>query len=284
MITWTVTTSGGIAPLQYQFLRYSAATAAWTVVQPFSTSNNYSWTPGPSEGGSYVIEVWVKNAGSSASWDAYKTGPYFTITSSALAVTALTPSPAPPQPTGTKITWTVSTSGGTAPLQYQFLRYNVTTAAWTLVQPYSTSNTYAWTPGPAEAGSYVLEVWVKNAGSSKSWDAYLTGPRFTITSGSALAVTALTPSPTPPQATGTKITWTVTTSGGTAPLQYQFLRYSTTAAMWTVVQPYSTSNTFAWTPGPTEAGSYVIEVWVKNAGSSASWDTYKTGPYFTITP
>ena len=281
-ITWTAATTGGIAPLQYRFLRYDRTAAHWTIVQEYSTSNFYTWTPGASDVGQHVIEVWVRNAGSTA-WDAYLTGPYFSITAPAPTVTSLTTSMALPQSTGTTITWTVTTTGGTGPLQYRFLRYDRTPATWSIVKEYSTSNTYTWTPGPSNAGQHVIEVWVRNAGSTVSWDAYLTGPYFSIT-GPAPTVDALSPNQALPQPAGVAITWTATATGGNGPLQYRFLRYDRTSSTWTIAQEYSNSNSYTWDPSEADAGQHVIEVWVRNAGSSSSWDAYLTGPYFTINP
>ena len=51
-----------------------------------------------------------------------------------------------------------------------------------------------------------------------------------------------------------------------------------------MVQNYSASNTFTWTPTASETGQYALQVWVRNAGSVAAYDAYNGTPYFTITP
>ena len=91
-------------------------------------------------------------------------------------ITALTPSPAPPQKAGTLITWTATATGGVPPLSYKFRRLDVATNIWTDVQVYSTRNTYSWI---TQAGTYKIEVRVRNYGST-SYDASLVGPSFTI--------------------------------------------------------------------------------------------------------
>ena len=67
-----------------------------------------------------------------------------------------------PAPVSSPITWTATATGGVGPLLYQFwrLRQGV---GWTMVQDYSTLNTFSWTPVEADAGSYVLQVWVKSS-------------------------------------------------------------------------------------------------------------------------
>jgi PQQ enzyme repeat/PQQ-like domain len=178
-ITWTATASGGVAPLQYEFWVYNGNTSSWSVGQAYGTSNTFAWTP--TQAGAYMVNVWVRNAGSSNAYDAWKTSGSFNITGTggAPTISSLTPSPAPPQPVNTKITWTATASGGVAPLQYEFWVYNGNTSSWSVGQAYGTSNTFAWTP--TQAGAYMVNVWVRNAGSSNAYDAWKTSGSFNIT-------------------------------------------------------------------------------------------------------
>ena len=74
------------------------------------------------------------------------------------------------------VTWTAAASGGTSPYTYQFWVYNGTT--WTIGRSWSALNTWVWVP-PA-AGSYTIQVWARNAGSARPYDAWL-GAGATIT-------------------------------------------------------------------------------------------------------
>src|SRR5215813_1380328 len=87
----------------------------------------------------------------------------------AQTINTITANPALPQVFGTPITWTVNATGGVAPLQYQFFRYDA--GVWNLVKPYSTSNTYSWTPQFADVGQHDVAVWVKSNGSPNAYDA-----------------------------------------------------------------------------------------------------------------
>jgi hypothetical protein len=78
------------------------------------------------------------------------------------------------------ITWTAQASGGTAPLLYRFLRYDLQTQTWVEVQGWSASRTYTWTPSASDFGTHVLEVWVKSTGSPNEWDAWTGTPYFVI--------------------------------------------------------------------------------------------------------
>jgi len=280
-IVWTATTFGGLPPFQFQFRRTVVGSGQWTVVQPYSANSRFSWMPSAAQAGTYQIEVDVRNSGTTSGFDATLVTPNFTITGP-LSIKSLTPNPALPQPTGAKITWTAATGGGTPPLQFKFRRFKQSTGTWTDVQAWSATNTFSWTPASTDAGAYQIAVQVKNAGSAAAFDAQLIGPLFSITAPPP-TITALTPVPAPPQKVGTRITWTATVSGGKAPLTYKFRRLNVKTGVWTDVQLYSPSNTYSWTPGPAEAGTYQIEVRVRNAGS-ITFDANRIGPTFTITP
>ncbi len=280
-ITWTATATGGLAPLQYEFLLYTGATATWSVARAYSTSNTWAWTP--AQTGQYAVQVWVRNNGSTNAYDAWTGSGFFNITAAGAppTITSLAASPSLPQPPGTAITWTAMATGGLAPLQYQFVLYTGATATWSVARAYSTTNTWAWTP--SQAGQYAVQVWVKNNGSVAPYDAWKGSGFFNIgTPGPPPTITSLTSSPTLPQPAGTMITWTAMATGGLAPLQYQFLLYAGATATWSVARAYSTSSTWSWTPS--QAGPYAIQVWVKNSGSVAPYDAWKGSGFFNITP
>jgi hypothetical protein len=68
------------------------------------------------------------------------------------------------------------------------------------------------------------------------------------------------------QLPGTPVTFTASAAGGTAP--YQFKWWLWDGATWTVLEEWSTGNTFAWTPS-TPNPNYAIGVWVRSAGNTA---------------
>jgi len=280
-ITWTATATGGVAPLQYEFLLYTGATGTWSVVRAYSTANTWAWTP--PQTGQYAVQVWVKNNGSVTAYDAWTGSGFFNITAAggAPTISSLTAIPTLPQQAGTPITWTATATGGVAPLQYQFLLYTGATATWSVSRAHSTTNTWSWTP--SQAGQYAVQVWVKSNGSAAAYDAWKGSGLFNITSaGGPLTISSLTASPALPQRAGTAITWTAMASGGTAPLQYEFLLYSGASGTWSVARAYSTSNTWSWTPS--QAGQYAVQVWVKNNGSVTAYDAWKGSGFFTISP
>jgi subtilisin family serine protease len=189
-----------------------------------------------------------------------------------------------PAAAGVPMTWTATASGGTAPLQYKFWRYEAATATWTMVQDYGPTNTFVWTPTSAEAGTYGIAVYVRSAGSTTDYEAVLGTWGIVILGAAPPTLNTLTANVSFPAAAGTPVTWTASATGGTAPLQYQFWRYNVATATWAVVQGYSASNTFTWTPAPAEAGNYGMAVWVRSAGSTADYEAVLGAWGITITP
>jgi hypothetical protein len=180
-MTWTAVATGGAPPLEYQFWRYSYATGLWTVVQPYSLSIAFAWTPSVTDAGQYIMGVWVRSVGNPASFESSLTTPAVTITGAPVSILSLSPNVASPAPAGTAITWTALASGGVAPLQFEFWRYNYATGVWSVVQPYSPTNTYTWTPAPGDAGTYIIGVWVAGSGFVGSFEASATTTAYVIT-------------------------------------------------------------------------------------------------------
>ena len=72
----------------------------------------------------------------------------------------LSPDKAAPQLTGTPITFTASASGGVTPYQYKWWLWNGT--SWSLLQDWTASATFTWTP-PAANPDYWIGVWARSA-------------------------------------------------------------------------------------------------------------------------
>jgi hypothetical protein len=279
-ITFTAAASGGSAgPIQYQFVRYDESAGTWSIAQPYGTSRTYTWTPGSNAVGNHVVQVWVRSNGSSANYEAWGTTGMFAVNIDPLS-SGLVADAVFPVPSGTPIKWTVNATGGVAPLQYQFSVYRES-VGWTLAQDYSTSNTFAWTP-PAD-GTYVVQALIRNAGSTNTYDAWTNSGYFTVGANGVAQMVRVTADKPLPVSAGSTVTWTGVATGGTAgPLQYRFVRYNQSTGVWSVVQEYSSSNRFSWTPSPSERGSYLLQVWVRSAGSPAQYEGWISTSYFTI--
>jgi hypothetical protein len=147
-----------------------------------------------------------------------------------------------------------------------------------MVRDYSQENTFTWTPLAGDAGSYVLQVWVKATGSQNAFDDW-GGTAFTIIGP---ASTRLTPSVPLPAPANTPITWSASAPVGGPPQQFKFLLLDTKAGQWTVLQDYSPTPSVTWLP-PSE-GTYLLQVWVRSAGSTEAFEEWDTSGYFLIGP
>ncbi len=260
-ITWTATASGA-GPLEYRFVRWQQSTGATTTVQAQGTSSTYTWTPSTSDSGSYQLGVYVKDV--DGHWLSMFTS-LFQISGQPLGITSLTANQAFPfTVNGTAITWTAVATGSAVPLQYQFVRWQQSTNTTTVVRALGVSNTYSWTPTVSDAGFYQIGVYVRDANGH--WASLFAG-LFQIV-GQQLSIASLTPNQAFPfTATGvTSITWTASAIGGAVPLQYQFVRWQQSTNTTTVVRALGTSNTYTWTPSPSDSGSYQVGVYVRDAG------------------
>lgn len=278
-ITWTAQTNAGAMTLSYEFWRFDAG-RGWSLVQGYSASNTYTWTPTRADDGMHAVQVRVKTSLSSATYDVYTQTAAFETVTPAPTVTALqsdTPFPAPP---GSVVRWTATATGGAAPLQYRFVLYREG-SGWTALQEYSSANEVVWTP--TQPGSYLVEVWVRSAGATEPYEALRNSGFVQISSTLPLTVAPLTADKPFPAKAGQSITFTGSATGGSAgPLQYKFVRYHEGVG-WMVAQEYSSSRTFTWTPGGSDVGQHAVQVWVRSAGSTASYEAWNTTGMFSVT-
>jgi hypothetical protein len=269
----TVTVSGTAAtcgkPLYRFWLRPPGR--AWTIVQNYSTSSTFSWNTSLSSGGAYALEVDVRDQSSSASYDAVATTSYSLAVCSSLG---LSTSSQPPQVAGTTITLTANAScPGTA--EYRF--WISESGVWTKVQDYSSANTYSWNTTGKPAGTYGLEVDVRDHGSALAYDV-VKNSSFALTTATC-GVPSFSASPASQAGTGATVTLSASTTGCPHP-QYRFW-IAPPGGSWSVVQNYGTLSTYTWT-STGSAGSYRLEVDVRDASSTASYEHYASMTYSLV--
>jgi hypothetical protein len=275
-LTWIARPQGGAAgPLEYQFWVFSQK-KGWVVGQPYGPSKIFFWTPTFGDEGSTAIQVWVRNAGSTAQYEAWRGTTLFNINATDMHLTTTSLMPFAP---GSQVNWLAQTDSA-SDFEYQFWVYKGSTASWSLGKPYNTEQTFSWTP--ATSDTYAIQAWARLTGSNAPYEKYRSTGLFSVQPGPT-RIWALTTNVPLPVRAGTTIKWTARASGGTAQLQYQFWRWRA-ATGWVVVQDFSPSSTFTWTPTAGEAGQYAMQVWVKSAGSSFQYEAYMGTGVFTINP
>ena len=259
-VTFTSSSTGCPNPRYRFWIRPPGG--AWTVMQNYGTASTFNWSSAATAG-TYHVDVDVRDAASTASYDAVNNISYVVTGCSAAQLATDKPSP---QLTGTaSVTLTGSaTCPGTPDYRFWVRRPG---GAWTVVQDYSPTATYAWNTASLPAGTYFLEVDVRDHGSTASYE---TVKNMSFTLGGCISAT-LTPSPTSPQPAGTAVTLAGSATCTGTP-QYRFWMRAP-GGTWTIVQDYSASATFNWNSSGWTAGTYSFEVDVRNTGSTATYET-----------
>jgi glucose/arabinose dehydrogenase len=271
-VTWTAATAGGRQPTQYRFWLFEQSTGLWQVARDWSAQPSWSWRP--SRADTYVVQVWVRSAGSLAAYETWRSSGLVTVAPGPVAAYRLESDPPRPFAPGTSVRWTIVASGGVEPLEYQFWGYDG--ASWSMIRNYAPDRTATWVVG---AGTRAVQGWVRAVGSSAAYQAW-TGTGLFQVAPAAVSVT-LQSNQTFPLPVNTPITWKATATGGSAPLEYRFWRYN--GSTWTSVQGWSSASSWSWTPGVGDAGTYALQVWVRSAGQP-SYEAWAPSGVFTLSP
>jgi len=275
-VTWTATASNNLGPVEYRFYVYKKT--AWVMVQDYSQTNTYTWTPKTSDAGTpYFVQVWARAIGSTATYEAWRGTFSFDVIPAPLTLTSNFDFPTPP---GNQITWTATLGApGAAAVEYQFQVVDTATNIATVLRNYSPSNQAQWVP--LSAGRFVVQGLERQVGSGNPYDLVANTSPLDVAS-SPLTITSFSTATAFPASTGTPITWTTRVQGGTAgPIQFQFWLYSVTTG-WRNAQPWGPSETFTWTPIWSDDGDYAVQVWVRSNGSTASYEAYAGTNIFHI--
>ena len=236
----------------------------WTVAQDYSPSS-FTWNTAGLRAGTYQLGVWARQPGSARAYDAYAIES-FTLGSAACSDVGLTPGSVF-QPAGAAVAVTAaSTCTGTS-FEFWLLSPN---GGWTMQRGYGAPG-WTWNTAGLAAGNYEVGVWVRQAGSTATYDAYSI-TTYVLGTETCTSV-SLASSPASPQAPGTAVTLSAGASGCTAPT-YEFWLLPPPGAAWSVAQQYGTGASFGWNTAGLAPGAYRVGVWARQSGSPSAYDTY----------
>jgi len=260
-------TAGGIGGSgTYEYLFWLKTSGVWNIVQNYSATNTWTWNTNGVAAGSYDVLVYVRNAGSSAPYEALSSLTYALITSLPATGATISSNLATPQVVGSSITFTADGVGGTGTYEYKFwLKAN---GVWTMVQNYSTVNTWTWNTTGASVGTYGVQVYVRNTESSAKYEATKT-MSYVLSASPATGATLIS-NIASPQTAGAGVTFTAGGIGGSGNYEYKF--WIKANGVWIVVQDYSTTNTYTWDTTGLIPGTYRPQVYVRNVGSTAKYE------------
>jgi len=181
----------------------------------------------------------------------------------------LTASPPSAQVAGANVTFTGATSVCPSP-SYRFW-VRPPGGAWSVVRDYDPNWNFVWNAGAA-TGTYNIEVDVRDATSSVAYDA--TATMVYQVNGCTSATLAVS--------NGAPVTLRASASCPGTP-NYRFW-IQPPSGNWTMVQDYSTSSTYSWNTSGLAAGTYGLDVWVRDQGATSSYETYAYTTYVVVAP
>lgn len=255
---FTAAGQGSTAAYQYRF-SLSTNGSAFVLVQDYGVAP--SWTmPASTAVGDYSVKVDVRTSGL-VDADASGTMAFQLVAPAPATGVLLVANPSSPQAVGTAITFSAQGQGGT---EYQYRFWQKTGAVWTVMQDWSTTNTWSL-PTNTPAGTYPIQVDARTS-TTRARDAAKSMLYTLLANAPATGVT-LAASNGSPSLTGTSIEFTATASGGTGAYEYEYSLQSG-AAPATVVQPYGPIAT--WTmPASMPEGQYTVQVAVRTNATVA---------------
>ena len=275
-VTWTGSPTCSGSP-QYQFWFRNPQTGIWGLAQDWSSTSTYVWNTTGLPTGVWNMQLWVRDI-PSGTFQAY-TGRPFTLSSGA-ACTAVSSSISPSSGVaGTSVTFTNSASTCPGP-EYEVFHLPPG-GAWQLDSGYSTANSiYVWNTTGAATGFHQFQIWARQQGSTKSYQAYV-GGSFTVLGASPCTSTSLSFSPATHSPVGTAVSLNAGAGGCGSPT-FRYFLYPP-GGPWTELQPYTSSPSATWNTTLAAPGTYNFQVWTRNSGSTQAFESY-IGKSYTLDP
>ncbi|MDX6257300.1 MAG: hypothetical protein QOJ11_3634, partial [Frankiales bacterium] len=266
----------------YRFYLRST-TGVWSIVKDFSLSSSFAWDTKSYAPGTYLIGVWVKDAKGGFTYDAYAFGT-FTVQRPPCTSTNVTADATSPQTSGTTVNFTASVIGCPLPI-YQWWVNKA--GVWTIVPGHDfahSSSSFAWNTTGLPNGTYQVGVWAKEKYSPKSYEAfaYVTFTLVVQSGNTHCQAVNIDPSLPSPQVKGASVTFTATKFSCDTPQYKWWLRNA--AGVWSVVANYPGTNTFTLSTASRPAGTYLVGVWVRQAGSTANYEAFSFITYTVTNP
>lgn len=241
-VTLTSTAEDGYGTLSYKFAYSSNNGESWTVIKNYSSNNSVSWTP--TEEGTYLIRGFVKDGAGNIERKNIniEVGSLLEADLSASSTSVVI---------GKTTTLTASSSGGTGTVKYKFAVQSED-GSWTVLQAYSTSNSYTWKP--TATGKYKIRLFAKDSLSTVKKDIDVTVSKAT------LLIIGFTSSKTS-MVIGDSTTLAMSTNGSNR--TYKFAYKKEGSSSWTVIKDYDTQSSTVWKP--TSVGTYTVRAFVTDS-------------------
>jgi hypothetical protein len=232
----------------------------------------------PTSPGRYRYRVAVRSAGSAEDFDA--TASVTLVVKPVKARLELAADRGEPFAPSVPVTLTATLVGTAEPFEYRFLRYRQGAGVWATLCGYSRSRTCEWEP---TTGQQQVVVQARRVGSRAAYEYRSAVAPFRVARSKARLV-SLSVNQTFPLPARTALTLAAAAVGGTAALEYQFWRYDSLRARWSIVQPFGPASSFTWRPAADQWGEYAFRVRVRSAGARTAYESSAGTAVVEITP
>src|SRR2546425_362553 len=284
-VTFTATATGCPNPT-YQFWLLPPG-GAWRVTQAYSSSNTWNWSTSGVATGTYTLDVYARDASSTAAYDAHiSPNPTYVLNGAAAPTcTSVTESanPVSPQAAGATVKFTATATGCPNPL-YQFW-LQAPGGGWSVAQAYSSNNIWNWSTSGLGAGTYTFDVSARDAPPTPAYAAPLPPNPTYVLSAASTTCTSVTEAATPasPQSPGATVKFTASAAGCPNPT-FQFWLQAPGSG-WSVTQAYSSNNIWSWSTTGLAGGTYLFDVYARQNGSTASYEAHiSPNPSYRLAP
>ena len=166
-VTLTGSSIGCTSP-QYEFWLLKPG-GKWSVLRGYGAAT-FAWNTSGLAPGTYQVGVWARQAGSTASLNAYYITTFRLLPSTCTAAT-ISASPASPQSPGAAITLTAAATGCADP-RYEFWLLPPPGTTWSPLTAYGSSASFSWSTAGKTRGIYRVGVWVRENGSTSRYQSY----------------------------------------------------------------------------------------------------------------
>ena len=259
-----VTASSSTCPKpEYEFYLQPPG-QGWSLVRGWG-GPTWNWdTSGVASIGTFNIDVWVREIGSGVSYQAVLVAPYTLTSRQACASPSLTPNPVSPQQMDSTIVFTATSTACPKP-EYQFY-LQPPGQGWLLQQAWG-GPTWSWaTSGVASAGTFNVNVWVREVGSGGGAQANLI-ISYTLTNRQACAGAWIFADQAAPIMRGPTVTYVGSATTCPKPEFKFWLQAPGANQPWILVQDWGAAAWLWNTSSVASVGPYIVNVWVREVGS-----------------
>ncbi len=245
------------------------------VVRDWSAQGSWTWQTNDNDAGVHAFEVRARDGMHNQNGDAADQADFEIVKPNVPPTTvSLQPDQTSPQNAGAAVTWTAMAEDPDGDqVEYMFLLDG------TVVQDWSTGNSWTWQTADAQPGEHVVWVKVRDGlhdmnGDASDEDAFVIEAAPVVEEVPAAAevpqtepaaqnqtpvITSLSVEPASPQVAGTNITWTAEAADTDGDqIEFMFMLDSQ------LVQDWSTGNSWTWQTADAQPGEHVVSVKVRD--------------------